>query len=64
MIIKEIYNDDDIINIVSEYASRNGDKITNVRLYHDMECRGYGPTEHMEPVVKLEITKESGTTVR
>lgn len=64
MIVKEIYDDQDIINIISEYASRNGDKITDIRLYHDVEYQGYGPTEHAVPVIKAEVVKQSGTTTR
>lgn len=63
MIVKEIYDKDDIVKIITSYASTNG-TVTDVKVHCFNTYVGYGPNEHEEPSVEITVTKKLGTMDR
>lgn len=59
MIIKEIYSEKSILDIVAEYSQSRGGTIKKIDIVHDKEWRDYGPAEHLVDAVKVVVEKEA-----
>lgn len=63
VIVKEFYDKNDIIKIITEHASKSG-TVTDVKVNCFNTCVGHGPNEREEPSVEIVVTKKPGSMER
>lgn len=63
MLIKEIYNKNDIVKIITEHASKSG-TVTDVDVNLFETYVGHGPMERKELDIEVVVTKKPGSMER